>query len=242
MQDQINHFSGARFLLIFMAAFLANSVSRIPLSVAQTVPSSEANPLTSPLAEVTFSPNDHEDQGKWPVAIKRVLMDGRDIPLGKPVHVSGNWLSSIKVIVENTTSRPIVFGTMILNFPETGSGQPTSPVFTTVANQGRYPDIALYRYDGTEATLPGFASAAAPISIAPGANMTFDFAQNQADQPIAYDKAGGQITKVSIFFQVFYFADNTKWTADTYFAPTGVPGQWQIIPPQQFMHSTPSAP
>lgn len=241
MQDQINHFSGARFLLIVIAAFLAHSMSCIPMSVTQTPPSSEACPLTSQLAEVTFSPNDHEDEAKWPVAVKRVLMDGRDIPLGMPVHVSGNWLSSIKVIVENTTSRPIVFGTMILNFPETGSGQPTSPVFSTVANQGRFPDIALYRHDGTKAALPGIARAAAPISIAPGANMTFDFAQNQGDQPIAYDKASGRITKVSIGFQVFYFADNTKWTADTYFAPTSIPGQWQIIPPQQFLHSTQSA-
>jgi len=127
--------------------------------------------------------------------------------------VSGDWLGSVKVIVQNTSPPPIVYGTMVLSFPETGSGQQGNPIFNTVANLGRFPDIGLYRHEGTKATLPAFAAAAAPISIATGGQMEFDLTTNQADQPVAYKQAGGQIIKVTLQFQDFHFdADNTGAT------------------------------
>jgi hypothetical protein len=239
MESKITRVFRIQFLLYVLVLVLGNSSSRMTQGLAQTASNNVADSSTAKLPDVTFTAYDYEqNQAKWPISIKQVLIGNREIQLGKPVPVSGNWLGSVKVIVQNTSPRPIVYGTMVFSFPETGSGQQGSPIFTTIANLGRFPDIGLLRHDGTKATLPAFARAATPISIAPGGQMEFDLTTNQADRPFAYNQAGGQITKVTVLFQDFYFADNTKWTAETYFSPTGTPGQWQIIPAQQFSSST----
>jgi hypothetical protein len=239
MESRIIRVFRIQFLLFAIVLVLSNSSSRMTQGLAQTAFDSVADASTAKLPDVTFTAYDYEqNRARWPISIKQILIGNREIQLGRPVPVSGNWLGSVKVIVQNASPRPIVYGTMVLSFPETGTGQQGSPIFTTVANLGRFPDIGLYRHDGTKATLPAFAAAAAPISIATGEQMEFDLTTSQADQPVAYNQAGGQITKVTLLFQDFHFADNTKWTAETYFVPTSTPGQWQIIPAQQFLSST----
>lgn len=243
MANRTNQVFKVQFPLRAIILILGFSATRMTLGVAQSTPTHVANPSTTQLPNVTFTAHDYdENQGSWPIAIKQILIGGQEVQLGEPVSVSGDWLSAVRVTVQNTSPHRIVYGTMVLSFPETGSGQHGSPIFTTIANQGKFPDVGLFRHDGTKSTLPAFAGAATPISIAPGAQMTFDLAANQADQPFAYNQAGGQITKVTLLFQDFYFADNAKWTAETYFAPTGTPGQWRAIPAEQFLHPTQATP
>ena len=174
---------------------------------------------------VTFSFNEREKI--LPVKIVSVMFGDREIPLNTPIPLSGMWMSKIRVIARNISSKTIVQGEVVFLFPEIkNQGTPTTPVQAISFRLGRLPEHALMQPDGTvqkPRTQPP------QINIAPGSQMEF-VNENHSDidaiQVQSY-KLVGRISKVQITMAPIYFSDGSKWMADKFFVPVPPPGLWR---------------
>jgi hypothetical protein len=169
-----------------------------------------------------------------PVAVTQLLLDEKPIPLDTPVPVSGeNWVSHIVVEVQNVSSKDVVFGELILLFPETGKGGRTSPLISTIADLGRAPDTAFRLKDGATHPIPEGNRRFSPIRIRPGGMMRFDFSKDDTTQAAAY-RLTSQIHLVKILPRMFYFADESKWEGGTYLIPAPPPILWKTAQSEDF--------
>jgi hypothetical protein len=165
------------------------------------------------------------------------MLGDKEIPLDVPVQVERHWLRILRLIAQNVSSKNIVRAVVLYEFPEIGKGTPDSPRYATTSGFGKYPDYALYRADGTKIERPSNEPAAALVP--PGGIMTFPATAEVGDedhQAEAYQKASGQITRVTIVFNSIYFSDNSKWSAETYFVPSSSIGLWDKASPEQFLN------
>jgi hypothetical protein len=189
-------------------------------------------------SSVTFTVYDYSlHSSEWPIKITKLMLGDKEIPLNVPVKVEGHWLRTLRLIAQNVSSKNIVRAVALYEFPETGKGTTDSPRYATTSGFGKYPDNALYRTDGTKSERPANEPAAALIP--PGGIMTFPGTPEVGDedhQAEAYQKAGGQITRVTIVFNSIYFSDNSKWSAETYLVPSSSVGHWDKASPDQFIH------
>jgi hypothetical protein len=158
--------------------------------------------------EVTFSVQYNGEHR--PIDVTRVLIDGNPIPLDVVVTVPEKWLEKVTLDVKNTSKKPIVYGQIILKFPETGTGASDRPIFTTASALGRRPLTDYRRKDGTMHDVPSSAAKRAEMSIAPGARMHFSFAGDVTSIGEAERLSGGPIHKVILVPYDFSFADGTN--------------------------------
>jgi hypothetical protein len=172
-----------------------------------------------------------------PVKITHVFLGNDEIPLDTPVPVKGMWVRNIKVIVENICPKEIIEGGITILFPETGTGTPDSPILTTGANLGKYPENAFLQRDGTNPKPHNYNPT--PISIPPGGKMTFEQTANADFDQARANKMAAQITTVQIKLDSFYFSDGSIWRAHVFFMPKPLPIVWEQITPEEFFHGNP---
>ncbi len=215
----LRHFSG-RWQLASAALFLA-----IPACAQQP---------EAPAADITFSLGDASRSATWPVAVREVAIDGKSIRLDRPVHVQGSWLRTVTIILRNISPKAIVSGGIGLVFPESGDGSSTHPFGACWSGQGRVPKIVWLAPDGYH--LPPGYNLQKEFSLAPGADVRLTFtACGDATQA---KFAGKVIHKASLTFETFYFADDSRWSAQQYALPP-LPGtrQWRMVTPSEFLRS-----
>lgn len=194
-----------------------------------------ANDTGSSVIFTVYDYNPHSSE--WPIKVMKLMLGDKEIPLDVAVHVEGHWLRTLRLIAQNVSSKNIVRAVVFYEFPETGKGTPDSPRDVTISGFGKYPDYALYRADGTKTERPSHEPEA--VLVPPGGIMTFPSIAEVGEkdhQAEAYQKANGQITRVTIKFNSIYFSDNSKWMAETYFVPSSSVGHWDKVSPEQFIH------
>jgi hypothetical protein len=175
-----------------------------------------------------------------PIAVTRVLLDGKAVPWDSPVQVSGDWMGRIVVEVENISARDMVFGELILTYPETGAGIPGSPIVSSISNVGRESATALRLKDGTSRPMPDWMRRHSEIRVPPGGTMRFEFGPDDT-QADAY-RLAGQIHTVNVKPRTFYFADGSKWSGGTFMNPAPPPTLWEEAPREQFFPEAASTP
>jgi hypothetical protein len=194
-----------------------------------------AQQSAEPAADITFALPDADHIASWPVAIREFAIDGKPIRFDRPVHVQGSWLRTVAVTLRNVSPKTIVQGGINLVFPESGDGSEAHPYEACWSQQGRVPKIVYLGHDGYH--LPPGYDLLKPLQLAPGADLRLIFsACGDATQA---KLAGQPIHQASLTFTSFYFADDSRWSAQEYFLPP-LPGtrQWRRVTPNEFLHST----
>jgi hypothetical protein len=185
-------------------------------------------------ADITFSLGDASRSATWPVAVREVAIDGKPIRLDQPVHVQGSWLRTVTITLRNISPKAIVRGGIGLVFPESGDGSSTHPFGACWSEQGRVPKIVWLASDGYH--LPPGYDLQKEFSLAPGADFRLTFSTCGAAPQAKL--AGKLIHQASLTFESFYFADNSRWSAQQYALPP-LPGtrQWRMVSPNEFLRS-----
>lgn len=203
-------------------------------AVLLVFPASAQQPAAS-AADITFSLKDSSRSATWPVAVREVTIDGRPILLDRPVHVQGPWLRTVTITLHNTSPKTIVSGGIGLVFPESGDGSNANPYGACWSGQrGRVPKIVYLATDGYH--LPPGYDLQKPLGFAPGADLRLTFTSCGDDTQAKL--AGRPIHTASLTFETFYFADNSRWSAQQYALPP-LPGtrQWRMVTPNEFLRS-----
>ena len=189
-------------------------------------------------SDIVFSVQNYNVDGQTPspYLVKGIEIDGKQIPLNTPVHVTGHWLAHLTVTAQNVSVKDIVESQLTLVFPETGNGTRESPVFTTGTSIGIRPEAALYRRDGTKSPRAWWEASQAQIDIPSKKMMIFVLDDKYNDQEHAYKQSGGQITRVILNITRVWFNDDTRWMSGIYTAPaSGLPGEWSTVSADQFV-------
>jgi hypothetical protein len=179
-------------------------------------------------SDVTFVLN--VERPNSPVRIAHIFIGEEEVTPGKPIHVSGLWVSKIRVLVENKSPKEIIAGIMSLSFPETGDGTSAHPMLGSGAALGRTPALAFRRKDGSAPPIPGVYTSRPEVRIQPGSMMDFkvDPHLGDIDQRAAY-RLSPVITTVKISVNGIYFADGSRWTGFDYYVPADPPLLWRKI-------------
>jgi hypothetical protein len=170
-----------------------------------------------------------------PVKVLSVMEGDRDIPLDTPFPVHGMWLRDIKVVLQNTSTKTIVSGGVILSYPETGDGTPQRPLITTALIRGRRPDHAYMRKDGTLTPRHEEGSPSVPLAFAPGATLTLTVGAKLGDlNQATITQAAGNVSRVTIQLTEYYFDDASMWISGNYFAAEPPPERYRKVTLQEF--------
>ena len=202
-------------------------------AVLLVVPACAQRPA-APAADITFALRDADRIATWPIAVREVGIDGRPIHLDRPVRVQGPWLRTVTITLRNVSPKTIVRGGIGLVFPEVGDGSHAHPYEACWSEQGRVPKIVFLAPDGYH--LPPGYDLQKPLHLAPGADLRLTFSTcGDAAQAKLADKP---IHQASLSLVAFYFADNSRWSAQQYALPP-LPGtrQWRMVTPNEFLRS-----
>jgi hypothetical protein len=166
----------------------------------------------------------------------QVLIDDKPIPLDVPVHISPGWVGHLTIEIKNVTHKDIVYGEIILQFPETGTGMPgeNKPIFTTVTSLGREPATAFLRKDGTSRRVPDSMLQRPEIRIPPGGTMRFDFSRDADTSEAEAYRLAKSIHTVTLFPRIFFFADGSTWQSGEFLIPQPPPAVWKEVSPDDF--------
>jgi hypothetical protein len=187
---------------------------------------------SSPLPDITFST--HIPGRQPPFKIIRVLIDDKPIPLDVPVSVSTGWVNRLAVEIQNVSKKEMIYGEIIIQFPETGTGESNKPMLTTVNFLGRQPSHAFLRRDGTSRPVSDAMLHHPEIRIPPGGTMRFTFNANPDNTLEADVYRLAAVHKVIVVPRTFYFADESKWEGGTYLVPAQAPIVWDLGSPDDF--------
>lgn len=222
-------FSGIGSGIVTMVVLfgLTPGVSGTHLGAQDTTTSSSGS-------DVTFTIEPYNLLPSAPVVIKDIEVDGQEISPKTPIHLEGHWLGTVRVTVQNVSSKSVVYAGIIFLFPETGNGTPAKPFYTTGTAIGRRPDIAFYRRDGTKVEPTSSQATATPVNIPPGGTAIISYADNFNDQQSAAQQAGGNLTMINVSLPEVWFSDNTRWLDGNYLVPAGELGRWRFASADQF--------
>ena len=212
-------------------------VGYFDLAVAAQVP----KPGIAPEAptEVTFHLGPIASNA--PVKVTHIILGGKEVPFDTPVPVSGKWLRTLLIVVQNISSKPISRGEVTLDYPETGDGSAERPIVTSYLTLGRHPSEYFLDKDGTrrdssrENQIP-------EINIPPGESMSLgllayggvDHAFGDIEQAEFAKKLGHPITQIKVVLGRYYFTSGGGWQLDTFWVPAPPPELWKKATPAQF--------
>jgi hypothetical protein len=204
-----------------------------PAAVLLVIAISAQQP-SAPAADITFALRDADRSATWPIAIREVAIDGKPIRFDRPIRVEGSWLRTVTITLRNVSPKTIVRAGIGLVFPESGDGSSAHPYEACWSDQGQVPKIVYLAQDGYH--LPPGYDLQKPLQLAPGADLhlTFSTCGDAAQAKLA----GKPIHKASLEVTTFFFADNSRWSAQQYALPP-LPGtrQWRMVTPNEFLRS-----
>jgi hypothetical protein len=224
-----------RSLLLRRALILTAALLALCPAFAQQKP--------APVSAITFTLEDAEYSRNWPVTVVGVTINGQPIRLDQPGRVQGNWIKTVVVTLRNVSPKPIVRAGMLISFPESGNGTQGNPYLASWSTRGREPKVVWMDAGGAYHPPPAPLVSPAPLRIPPGGllRLTFD-----EDGDSVQAKLAGKntlITRATLKFQRFYFADDSRWSGGTYaLPPHGVPRRWTMVTKEEFFRGTKTAP
>ena len=170
-----------------------------------------------------------------PIEVTRVLLDGKPIPLDVAIPVPDQWLNRLAIDLRNISTRDIVFGQVIINFPETGTGSHEQPIFSTGASVGRRPLTYYRRKDDGSVQTPANYLRRPEVDIVPGQIIQFSFIGDTFSQGQAENLAGRAVRQVQIMPYDFSFADGSRWASGEFLAPEPPPVMWKAVDPSGYL-------
>jgi len=189
---------------------------------------------SAPAADVTFVLRDADRSATWPIAVRKVAIDGNPIRLDRSIPVQGSWLRTVTITLRNVSPKTIVRAGIGIVFPESGDGSAAHPYEACWSEQGQVPKLVYLAQDGYH--LPPGYELQKPLQLAPGADLrlTFSTCGDAAQTKLA----SKPIHKASLEVTTFFFADNSRWSAQQYALPP-LPGtrQWRMVTPNEFLRS-----
>jgi hypothetical protein len=221
----------------FPRHWLRASAALLLLLSAYVVPACAQQP-EPPAADITFAIRDANHTDTWPVSVREVAIDGKPIHLGASVHVQGLWISTVTITLRNVSPKTIVRGGIGIIFLEAGDGSAAHPFEACWSEQGQVPKIVYLAPDGYH--LPPGYDMQKQLHFAPGADLRLTF--SSCGDATQAKLAGQPIHQASLTFTTFYFADDSRWSAQQYYLPplTGT-RQWRRATPAEFLHSAHAA-
>lgn len=231
-----------RSLKASICAFALALTPALSYSAAAQTPDRSVNPEGP--AEVTF--HLAYEPEPLPVKVTHVMLGDKEIPLDTPVSVSGKWLRTLRVIVENVSSKTVVTGEVTLFYPGTGDGSAGRPILSSPLELGKHPSTFFRQKDGgmrdssRETQIP-------ELSVLPGQSMVFSFpayggedhAYADIDQAQASKLPNG-LTRVNIVLGHFYFSDGSLWLSGGFYVPTPPPELYKKVAAEEFFGQTPT--
>jgi len=136
-------------------------------------------------------------------------------PAGVPFEAGDDWLEKTTLYLFNHTNKTIVFGQILIRFPQTGSGAASSPMRVYPVTFGRLPESAAY--SATTGKPLYQQTSAQPVSIPPGQSFPIRLADyTQGIRGSVDSMPYSAITKVVIQRSVFVFDDGMRWDRGSY--------------------------
>lgn len=185
---------------------------------------------------ITIVVPDAHNAAQWPVAITRFSIDGRPVPLGHPITVSGQWLSKTVVTLRNLSPKAIVQVGMFITFPESGDGSSAHPYEGWGSELGQVPKVVYTDRNGIYH--PPFPAEPEPLRVPPGGLVRLSFAKYGNEVQAKLAAMAVPITHATLTFTTIYFADDSRWSAGQYYlAPHPAPGSWTRVTKEEFFRA-----
>jgi hypothetical protein len=122
-----------------------------------------------------------------------------------------------------------------MSFLESGDGSSDHPYEGSWSTQGREPKIIWYASDGSYHPPSMAPTPLAPLRVPPGGLLRLSFAKDGDAVQAKLAAINVPITKATLSFQSFYFADDSRWTGGQYsLPPRKFPGRWTFLTKEQF--------
>lgn len=188
---------------------------------AQTIPSSLTFEVAPRLPES-------------PVYISAVQVDGRDVPVNKPITLAAGWQQHLAIVITNASPKTVVSGEAEMFFPETGMATANNLVVARTERVGQLPAVARYKRDGSQRVLSADVVNAPSVEVGPGQSFTLNFSQVAEDALIEALRKTGGVTKITFATGLFYFGDNSRWFPGRFGVPGAAPGQWTEVTAAEF--------
>lgn len=207
--------------------------------LAWTAPAARAQRPDRP-QRITIVVPDAHNAAQWPVAITRFSIDGRPVPLGRPITVSAHWLSKTVVTLRNLSPKAIVQVGMFITFPESGDGSSAHPYQGSGSELGQVPKVVYTDRNGIYH--PPSLAEREPLRVPPGGVIRLSFAKYADEVQASLAAKAVPITQATLTFTTIYFADDSRWSAGQYYlAPHPAPGSWTRVTKEQFFRGANTA-
>jgi hypothetical protein len=188
-----------------------------------------------PASTITFTLNDAAFSKNWPVSVVSVTINGRPAQFSQPTRVQGDWIKTLVVTLRNVSPRPIVRAGMLVSFPESGNGTQQNPYEASWSTLGREPTVIWYASDGSYHPPPLPPAPLAPLRVPPGGLVRLSFAKDGDSVQAKLAATSVPITRATLSFQTFYFADDSRWSGGQYsMPPRKFPGHWTFLTKEEF--------
>ena len=198
----------------------------------------------APASAITFTLENAEYSKNWPVSVVGITINSRPVRLDQPVRVQGNWIKTVAVtLTQRIAQTDCARGHVDRASPNPGNGTQGNPYLASWSTQGREPKIIWYAADGSYHPPPVAPPPLAPLRVPPGGLLRLSFAKDGDDCPGEASRQERTITRAELKFQSFYFADDSRWSGDTYaLPPTSVPRRWTMVTKEEFFRGAKAAP
>jgi hypothetical protein len=187
---------------------------------------------TQPAAQITFVLKDTNRSADWPVEVRALTIKDRPVQVNSPVRVQDQWFRTVAITLRNVSPKTIVTGGIGLVFPESGDGSSANPYGACWSAPTQVPKLIYLGRDGYH--LPPGWDQQKPLHLAPGASIRLALScEGESDK-----LTGKPIHQAVLTFETFYFADNSRWSAEQYALPP-LPGtrQWRMVSRDEFLRS-----
>lgn len=169
-----------------------------------------------------------------PVNIVKVNIGKRTVVPGVPISVKGNeWIGKLSVTVRNDSNKVLVYTSVGVTFPDTGSGTRNSPVLANDLKAGVLPAPVRHTSDGKPINVAGIPQ----IEVKPGQEIILKQRYGVKVQKDILAMRGmiiDDIHTVALSPVVSYFLDGTSWAWGSFFTVNSTSGKQRNISADQF--------
>ncbi|MGH9449171.1 MAG: hypothetical protein ACRD11_01385 [Terriglobia bacterium] len=173
----------------------------------------EAGDLMSPTAITRVTVGSKEMMLGAPLSLKQEQAEPNLIDNRRPFQASNDWLGKVTIYVKNRSDKTIAWINVFVQFPDTGTGAPGSPISTLTILLGRIPAVDIPTVRTASGKPPNFPPSMKPLNLKPGQEIVVHVADYM-------DRIKGllentipltMVTKLDIQVNNLYFDDGMQW-------------------------------
>jgi hypothetical protein len=168
------------------------------------------------------------------VKVARIEVGNAAVVPGVPFPADDHWFNNVRVVLENVSTKNIVFISGQLRFPQTGDATAENLAVMSRIAAGRKPE-----HLGDPGTAEGVRGphVISSMSIATGSQVLVAIVEppGRIEHLIKKKQASLRITQCVIGINNIYFSDDTFWSSGLYFRPDQEsPGLYRRVSREEF--------